>query len=257
MSAAVTTPASTSHCTRVALVTGAARGIGRCIAEHFAKAGYLVAVTDFDETGARDCARAIGSAATALHMDVRDSSSVAKAVGRLAAEHGAIDVLINNAGKAASGPFGGTDAQEFQALLDINVAGIYHCVQAVAPMMAMRGSGSIINMASVSAARGGGSIGNVWYGATKAAVVAMTAGLARELGSCGVRVNAISPSVIETEMVREYMTPQVRSGVLKRFPLGRLASTEDVARMALFLASDDARFVTGQNVAVDGGYLTT
>ncbi len=96
----------------------------------------------------------------------------------------------------------------------------------------------------------------VWYGASKAAVVAMTAGLARELGSHGVRVNAISPGVVETDMVHEFMTPQVRERVLTRFPMGRLATADDGARMAVFLASDGAAFVTGQTVAVDGGFLT-
>lgn len=141
-------------------------------------------------------------------------------------------------------------------MVGVNITGIFNCVQAVAPLMIARKRGAIINLASVSSVRGGGAVGNVWYGATKAAVVAMTAGLARELGPHGVRVNAISPGVVETDMVREFMTPQVRERVLTRFPMGRLATADDVASMAVFLASDGAALVTGQTVGVDGGFLT-
>jgi 3-oxoacyl-[acyl-carrier protein] reductase len=241
---------------RVAVVTGAARGIGRCIATHFGNAGYLVVATDLDAAGAHDCATAIGASARALHMDVRDGAQVAEALQRVAQDHGGIDVLVNNAGRMTQGPFDQTGRDEFQAMLDVNVTGIFHCVQAAAPLMAQRRRGVIVNLASVSSVRGGGAVGNVWYGTTKAAVVAMTAGLARELGPSGVRVNAISPGVVETDMVRDFLTPPVRERVLARFPLARLATADDVARMALFLASDEAAFVTGQTIAVDGGFLT-
>jgi NAD(P)-dependent dehydrogenase (short-subunit alcohol dehydrogenase family) len=241
---------------RVALVTGAARGIGRRIAEVFAQAGYRVLVTDLDDAGARACADSIGSDARAMHMDVCDAAQVAAVVARIVREHESLDVLVNNAGRMTQGAFANTTRAEFDAMLAVNVTGIFNCTQAVAPVMTGARSGAIVNIASVSSVRGGGAVGNVWYGATKAAVVAMTAGLARELGPHGVRVNAISPGVIETEMVREFMTPQVRERVLTRFPLARLATVDDVARVALFLASDDAAFVTGQTVAVDGGFLT-
>lgn len=240
----------------VALVTGAARGIGRCIASHFAEAGYMVVVTDIDERGARECAEAIGGAAVAMRMDVRDAVEVAAVFDRVVAARGALDVLVNNAGLMTQGPFGKTLRSEWDDLVGVNVTGIFNCVQAIAPVMTARRKGVILNLASVSCVRGGGAVGNVWYGATKAAVVAMTAGLARELGPHGVRVNAISPGVVETDMVREFLTPAVKERVLTRFPLGRLATTDDVARMAVFLASDAAAFVTGQNVAIDGGFLT-
>ena len=240
----------------VALVTGAARGIGRCIASHFAAAGYAVVVTDIDGRRAHECAEAIGGAAVAMRMDVRDAAEVADVVDRVVAARGAPDVLVNNAGVMTQGPFGKTQPREWDDLVGVNMTGIFNCVQKVAPTMAMRRKGVILNLASVSCVRGGGAVGNVWYGATKAAVVAMTAGLARELGPHGVRVNAISPGVVETDMVREFLTPAVKERVLTRFPLGRLATTDDVARMAVFLASDAAAFVTGQNVAIDGGFLT-
>ena len=241
---------------RVALVTGAARGIGRCIATALAQAGHFVVVTDLDEGGAQVAAGAMGNAAMALRMDVRDADEVSSVVAQVLATHGAIDVLVNNAGLMTRGPGRQTTAAQFEAMLATNVTGIFHCVQAVAPAMAARGRGAIVNLASVSSVRGGGSVGNVWYGATKAAVVAMTAGLARELGPQGVRVNAISPGVIVTDMTRDFLTPPVQERVLMRFPLGRLATVDDVAAMAVFLASDAAAFVTGQTVAVDGGFLT-
>jgi len=247
---------SAPACKPVAVVTGAARGIGRCIAAHFVESGYFVVVTDIDENGARTCADTIGVSTRAERMDVRDAARVNVLFERIVADHGAIDVLINNAGRMTQGPFANTRQDEFDALVSVNITGIFNCVQAVAPLMIPQKSGAIINLASVSSVRGGGAVGNVWYGATKAAVVSMTAGLARELGPHGVRVNAISPGVVETDMVREFMTPQVRARVITRFPMGRLTTAGDVARMAVFLASDGAAFVTGQTVAVDGGFLT-
>lgn len=242
--------------TPVAVVTGAARGIGQRIAAHLVEAGYFVVVTDIDENGARTCAHAFGASARAERMDVCDRGRVNALLEGVATDHDGVDVLVNNAGRMTQGPFAKTTRDEFDAMVGVNMTGIFNCVQAVAPLMISRARGAIINLASVSSVRGGGAVGNIWYGATKAAVVAMTAGLARELGPHGVRVNAISPGVVETDMVREVMTPQVRERVLTRFPMGRLATANDVARMAVFLASDGAAFVTGQTVAVDGGFLT-
>ncbi len=240
----------------VALVTGAARGIGRRIAQALAAAGYRVAATDIDAAGARDTAALIGPGAVAFGMDVCDAPQVAAVVARVHETLGPVAVLVNNAGRMTQGPAANTTAADFAAMLDVNVNGIFHCVQAVAPGMRAHRRGAIVNLASVSSVRGGGAVGNVWYGATKAAVVAMTSGLARELGPHGIRVNAISPGVVETTMVREFLTPAVRERVLGRFPLGRLASVDDVAAVAVFLASDAAAFVTGQTLAVDGGFLT-
>ncbi len=250
-------PGADARRARIVVVTGAARGIGRCIATHFIAAGDLVFVTDIDAAAAADCAREIGSTTPAIAMDVRDAAQVGSVLARIAAEHGGVDVLINNAGLMTTGPFEQTSHAAFAAMLDVNVVGIFNGVQAAAPIMIRRRQGAIINIASVSSVRGGGSVGNVWYGASKSAVVAMTSGLARELGPHGVRVNAISPGVIETDMVRKFMTPLLREKVLTRFPLARLATVDDVGRMAVFLASPEAAFVTGQTIAVDGGFLTT
>jgi 3-oxoacyl-[acyl-carrier protein] reductase len=242
---------------RVVLVTGAASGIGLGIAQHCIAQGAVVYLTDVEEASLACSADALGAKAYARRMDVCDASEVARIVAEIVDTRGGIDVLVNNAGVVAQGSFAETLEPAWQKLLAVNLTGVYHCVQAVAGSMRQRQRGAIINLASVSAMRGGGSIGNVWYGATKAAVVAITKGLARELGADGVRVNAIAPGVIETEMVKTALTPEVRQRVLTRFPLQRLATVEDVARATVFLASDAASFITGQTLAIDGGFLTS
>jgi len=224
---------------KVVLVTGAARGLGSGIAERFAQAGFAVHRGDI--------------AGGSLHMDVTDRASV----GRALQEVGELDVLVNNAGLLATGPFDQTGGEAWDRLVAVNVTGVYNCVQAAVPAMRGRPGASIINIASVSHEKGGGAIGNVWYGATKAAVVAMTRGLARELGPQGIRVNAIAPAVLETDMVREVLTPELREKILARVPLGRLAQAGDIAELALFLASAQASFITGEVIAVDGGFLRT
>jgi len=228
---------------KVALVTGAARGIGACIAAHFEAAGCIVYRGDIVEGGMR--------------IDVTDRASVREAIATIAGEHGGLDVLVNNAGLLSTGPFENTSGEEWDRLLAVNLTGVFNCVQAAIPAMGARPGASIVNIASVSAEKGGGAIGNVWYGTTKAGVVAMTRGLGRELGPRGIRVNAVAPAVLETEMVRDLLTDERRDKVLARIPLGRLASLDDVARLALFLACDAAAFITGQTIAVDGGFLLT
>lgn len=224
---------------RIALVTGAGRGLGAHIADRLEGAGYKVHRADI--------------AGGSVRMDVTDRSSVRQCLEKI----GALDVLVNNAGLLASGPFDRTEGEAWDRLLAVNVTGVFNCVQAAVPAMRGRAGAAILNIASVSHEKGGGAIGNVWYGTTKAAVVAMTRGLARELGPAGVRVNAIAPAVLETDMVRGQLTPELRARVVSRIPLGRLASAEDVAKLALFLCSEAASFITGETVAVDGGFLRT
>jgi NAD(P)-dependent dehydrogenase (short-subunit alcohol dehydrogenase family) len=224
---------------KVSLVTGAARGIGAAIADALEKQGCAVHRLDLN--------------GTPLKVDITDRPALAAAVNRI----GAIDILVNNAGLLARGPFDETTGEQWDRLVAVNLTGVFNCVQAVVPAMRGRRGASIINIASVSAEKGGGAMGNVWYGTTKAGVVAITKGLGRELGPQGIRVNAIAPGVIETDMVREHLSPELREKVLARFPLGRFARVEEVAQVALFLASDAASFVTGETIAVDGGFLRT
>lgn len=242
---------------RVAIVTGAARGVGAEIARRFAQHGAAVVIADVDEAAARSLAQDLGAAATALRFDVSDRDGVRAAIESVERARGALDVLVNNAGLLANGPFDATDGAAWDRLVAVNLTGIYNCVQAAVPAMRRRGKGSIINIASVSHEKGGGAFGNVWYGATKAGVVAMTRGLGRELGPHAIRVNAIAPAVVATDMVQSLLTPEVRARIVARIPLGRLAECDDVARLAVFLASDWSGFITGETIAVDGGFLRT
>ena len=242
---------------RTALVTGAARGIGARIAACFVEQGCQVIVSDLDEAAARACATELGAGATALRLDVRDRTALRTLVERVVAERSGLDILVNNAGLLAASPFEETDGEEWDRLIAVNLTGVFNCVQAVAPVMRRKGKGVIINIASVSHEKGGGAFGNVWYGATKAGVVAMTKGLGRELGPHGIRVNAIAPAVVETDMVRDRLTAEARERILARFPLGRLAQADDVAQLAVFLASDDASYMTGTTIVANGGWCTT
>ncbi len=224
---------------RTALVTGAARGIGAAIADHLERAGCIVHRGDIR--------------GGALALDVTDRASIRAAFESV----GPLDILVNNAGLLCTGPIEETTGEEWDRLAAVNMTGVFNCVQAALPAMRGREGANIINIASVSAERGGGALGNVWYGTTKAAVVAMTRGLGRELGPRGIRVNAIAPAVLDTGMVHELLTPERREKILARIPLGRLASADDIGRLAVFLASDAAAFITGETIAVDGGFLRT
>jgi NAD(P)-dependent dehydrogenase (short-subunit alcohol dehydrogenase family) len=242
---------------RVALISGAARGIGAGIAKCLAEHGCTVYVADVDEGGARTCAAALRPQGVGLRLDVRDEAAAKAVVAAIAQKHGGLDILVNNAGVVCTGPSDKVSREEWDRLIGVNLTGVFNCVQAALPAMLGRRGAAIVNIASVSAEKGGGAFGNTWYGATKAAVVAVTKGLARELGPRGVRVNAISPGVIETDMVRHLLTPEVREQLMPRFPVGRFGREEDVANVALFLVSDAASFVTGETIAVDGGFLRT
>jgi NAD(P)-dependent dehydrogenase (short-subunit alcohol dehydrogenase family) len=228
---------------RVVLVTGAGRGIGAAIADHFLAEGARVVRGDL--------------AGGDLELDVRDRDSVAAAMESVRAKHGGLDVLVNNAGLICTGPAERTGGVEWDDLVATNLTGLFNCIQAALPLMAGRAGASIVNIASVSAEKGGGAIGNVWYGTTKAGVVALTQGLGRELGPKGIRINAISPAVVDTAMTHDLLGTGLGQKAIARIPLGRLAERSDVAKAALFLASDDAAFITGETLAVDGGFLRT
>lgn len=239
-----------------AMVTGAGSGIGLQIARQFAACGGFVFLADVDFPKVQDEARRLGIGnAAAVCTDICDAEQVRATIDEIINQRGHIDILVNNAGILAQGPFDQTSKKAWDKLVDVNLSGVFNCVQAAVPAMIKQGRGNLINISSVSAFKGGGTVGNVWYGATKSAVVAITKGLSRELGPKGIRVNAIAPSVVETNMLKEALTSEVKQEILRQFPLGRLATKHDIANLAAFLASDLSSFITGQVIAVDGGLL--
>ncbi|HTS20435.1 MAG TPA: glucose 1-dehydrogenase [Casimicrobiaceae bacterium] len=241
---------------RIALVTGAGSGIGAAIASALAREGCVTYFGDVDPQAATRAAAQGPRPGRALELDVGDAASLRASAQRIVDEHGRIDVLVNNAGILKSGSVVDATIEDWDQVCRVNLSGVYYCCKAVMPSMLRRRSGSIVNIASVSAARGGGVFGNVLYGTTKAGVVALTKGLARELGPSGIRVNCIAPAVTETGMTRALLTPERRLSALASIPLGRFATAEDIANMVLILASDVSSFVTGETIVVDGGYLT-
>jgi 3-oxoacyl-[acyl-carrier protein] reductase len=240
---------------RVALVTGAASGIGLAIAQRFARAGLRVALLDIDGAALeREAARLrqAGTEPLALAVDVADEPAARAAVARVEKDRGRIDVLVNNAGLPSAWS-GGDDWQRWRLGIDQTLSSVYLMCSLVEPGMRARRAGSIVNIASRAAFLPMPTA--EWYGAAKAGVVSLTRSLATRLGPDGIRVNAICPDVIETPRTRAMLADAARRrALLARIPLGRLGRPEDVAEAALFLASDEtAGFITGSALLLDGG----
>jgi 3-oxoacyl-[acyl-carrier protein] reductase len=245
---------------RVAVVTGGAAGIGEAIARALAAEGCSICILDKNADAAHKAASAIaasGKPALSAAADVADAAAVARAFAQFLACQQRLDILINAAGQLSTGLTADLPAAEWQKVSEVNLAGVLYCAKAAIPVMSKQRSGRIINIASVAAMRGGGTVGNALYGATKAGVVALTMGLARELGPHGITVNAIAPAIADTAMTHAALTADIRNKVLARIPLGRLTTPSDVADLAVFLASERASFITGTVIPVDGGILTT
>ena len=234
-----------------ALVTGAARGIGRAIALAFAREGAAVAACDIDSGGAAAVAAEIHGIPFA--MDVSDPAQVEAAVAATAREFGRLDVLVNNAGIGHAKPFLDTPLEEWERVMRVNLTGPFLCAQAAARVMVRQGGGAIVNIGSISGQRGG--TGRAAYGAAKAGVIQLTRAMAVELAQHGIRVNCVSPGPTETGQVRECHDAATRAAYHALLPLARYAAPEEIAAAVVFLASDEASFITGHVLNADAGFL--
>jgi 3-oxoacyl-[acyl-carrier protein] reductase len=240
---------------KVALITGAGQGIGRATALTFAREGAIVAVADINMTAATAVADEITRAdgrAKPIFLDVARAESVEAAVRTLEESFGRVDVLVNNAGIVRDARMQKMTEEQFDAVIAVNLKGVWLCAKAVAPLMSANGGGSIINAASVVGLYG--NFGQTNYVAAKSGVIGMTKTWARELGPSGVRVNAIAPGFVATEMIAS-VPEKVLGAVEDRTPLRRLGRPEDIANAYLFLASDESSFITGHVLSVDGGLI--
>ncbi|MBI2768269.1 MAG: SDR family oxidoreductase [Burkholderiales bacterium] len=238
----------------VAVVTGAARGIGLGIARWFLCNGHRVALLDVDAQTLAPAAAALkcGDRVLAIHCDVADPAQVNAAVQGIVRAFGRIDALVNNAGVAVFKPIGETTFEEWRQVMATNLDGAFLCTQACAPVMLQNGGGAIVNIASISGLRA--STLRVAYGTSKAALIHLTRQQAVELGARGIRVNAIAPGPVETEMAKLVHTPAIRRDYHDAIPQNRYGTVEEIASVAGFLCSAAAGYVNGQVIAVDGGF---
>lgn len=241
---------------KTAMVTGAASGFGKGIAQTFAREGARVAVLDLDRTGAEAVAHEIGGGAIAIECDVTQGDQVAAAVGHAREAFGGLAIVINNAGwTTPNGPLLGTDEAAFRKIYDVNVLSIFHMVHAIVPHWRNEEGGVMINVGSTAGIRP--RPGLTWYNSSKGAVNLMTRSLAAELAPDNIRVNGIAPVMGVTGLLEQFMgcpdTPENRARFVSTIPLGRLSQPRDVANAALYLASDEADFITGVILEVDGG----
>ncbi|KMO22474.1 SDR family NAD(P)-dependent oxidoreductase [Methylobacterium platani] len=242
---------------KVCLITGAAslRGIGRATAKLFAGHGAKVVILDLDAGQAEEAARSLGEGHLGLACNVTDKAACQAAADEVVARFGRIDVLINNAGITQPLKFMEIEPGNYEAVLDVNLRGTLYMSQAVVPQMRKQQSGSIVCMSSVSAQRGGGIFGGPHYSAAKGGVLGLGKAMARELGPDTVRVNSITPGLIQTDITGGKLTDELKVEIAKGIPLGRLGVADDVANACLFLASDLSSYITGAVIDVNGGML--
>ena len=241
---------------QVALVTGSSRGIGRAIAAQLAREGYAVCVNYIEQREAAEALvtqlQAEGCQAMAVQADVADRSAVNAMVAEIEAAFGPVTLLVNNAGISRQGLFQDVDDELWDRYFAVNVTGARNTIQAVLPHMLHEKSGCIVNISSIWGLRGASC--EVTYAATKAALVGLTRSLALELAPSGIRVNAVAPGCIETDMVRS-LGQDTRDMLVDATPMNRLGTPEDIAGVVSFLASPRAAFMTGQIITADGGFI--
>ena len=239
---------------RVAVVTGGARGIGLAIVEWFLCQSYKVVLLDVDKTTLDSAAKKIARPDDALciHCDVTDPAQVKKAAAQVMSKFGRVDALVNNAGVAVFKPALETSFEEWRTVMATNLDGAFICTQTFGEFMVKAGSGAIVNIASISGLRA--STLRLAYGTSKAALIHMSKQYAVELGNAGVRVNVIAPGPVETEMAKRVHTAAIRSDYYDAIPQGRYGTLEEMANAVGFLCNDNASFINGQVIAVDGGF---
>ena len=240
---------------KVALVTGGAQGIGRTISEELTRAGAHVVLGDVNLEGAQETAEAInnsGGSASAVKIDVSNAAEVREVFDFIMKDKKPVDIVVNNAGITRDGLMVRMKESDWDLVLDINLKGSFLCSQQAAKQMMKQKSGAIVNIASIVGVMG--NFGQANYSASKAGVLGLTKTLAREVASRGIRVNAIAPGFIDTEMTR-VLDEEVRQKLIEQIPLARLGLPEDVARCVNFLVSDKSSYITGQVINLNGGML--
>ena len=236
---------------KVAIITGGARGIGREIALRLAEAGATVVVSDVaDAEPAAEEIRKMGHQSLAVAADVTSASDVAGMVEKVTAEYGRIDILVNNAGIARDQLLMRMSDEDWEAVLNVNLKSVFLCTRAVLRQMVKQRWGRIVSISSIVGIVG--NPGQANYSSSKAGIIGFTKTIAREVGSRGITVNAIAPGFIVSKMT-EQLSEEQKSEMLKRIPLGFLGTPRDVAEAVAFLSSEEARYITGQVLGVDGG----
>ncbi len=242
---------------KVCVVTGAAseRGLGMATARLFAAQGARVAILDLDLEASKRAAASIGPDHIGLACNVTDKAACEAAVAAVVARYGRVDVLVNNAGITQPIKTLDITPANYEAVTDVSLRGTLYMSQAALPAMVKQGAGSIVCISSVSAQRGGGIFGGPHYSAAKGGVLSLARAMAREFGAAGVRVNSVTPGLIQTDITAGKLTDEMKADILKGIPLNRLGDAADVAKVCLFLASDLSSYVTGATLDVNGGML--
>jgi NAD(P)-dependent dehydrogenase (short-subunit alcohol dehydrogenase family) len=242
---------------KVAVITGAARGIGFAIAQRFLTANYRVVLLDIDAAGLAQATERLDepTRVLAITCDVSAADQVRSAMDQAVQRFGRLDALVNNAGIAVFKPLLETSFEEWDRVMAVNLSGPFICTQASAPIMLKNGGGSVVNIASISGLRA--STLRVAYGTSKAALIHLTKQQAAELGTVGIRVNCIAPGPVETAMAKQVHSAAIRADYHDTIPLGRYGTEIEIAEAVVFLCSPAASYINGQTLAVDGGFDAT